>query len=270
MDSIESRTTPHQCNCIFRASTPWFRRFQREWRFSTTHRRKRKPILLPFGFKWKHNSVSTENWPRWLRSRKFSQRLQWFLRCLCPVYGQIILAVKHATSQQWRIRSVEFVSSIRGTFLNAKFCVLHSEVNFSILWIYLARIAFGCDRTFLHHAIAEINFRFVPNGLLHTHRLNRWPLRRIGNYIEKVSRRILLNCRLLFRIWISPRTNAWWHWNGWEEICSSLVSWMYWVCWLRWVNSKNCPKARQGVVIGKYGVPTLRMEVVWDLNLWVW
>ena len=32
---------------------------------------------------------------------------------------------------------------------------------------------------------------------------------------------------------------------------------------------KNCPKAVQDVMVGKDGVPTLRIEVICDLNLWV-
>ena len=33
---------------------------------------------------------------------------------------------------------------------------------------------------------------------------------------------------------------------------------------------KNCPKALQGLMVGKDGVPTLRMEAICDLDLWVW
>lgn len=33
---------------------------------------------------------------------------------------------------------------------------------------------------------------------------------------------------------------------------------------------KNCPKALQGAMIGKDGKPCLRMEVVCDLDLWIW
>lgn len=33
---------------------------------------------------------------------------------------------------------------------------------------------------------------------------------------------------------------------------------------------KNCPKALQGIMKGKDGVPTLRMEVICSLDLWVW
>jgi Plant transposon protein len=35
-------------------------------------------------------------------------------------------------------------------------------------------------------------------------------------------------------------------------------------------NWKNCPKALQGIHVGKDGVPVLRMEVICDLNLWIW
>ncbi|CDF33411.1 unnamed protein product [Chondrus crispus] len=33
---------------------------------------------------------------------------------------------------------------------------------------------------------------------------------------------------------------------------------------------RNCPKALQGAMIGKDGTPTLRMEVICDLDLWIW
>ena len=33
---------------------------------------------------------------------------------------------------------------------------------------------------------------------------------------------------------------------------------------------KNCPKALQGIMKGKDGVPSVRMEVICDLDLWVW
>ena len=33
---------------------------------------------------------------------------------------------------------------------------------------------------------------------------------------------------------------------------------------------KNCPKALQGAMNGKEGCPTLRMEVICDLDLWIW
>lgn len=35
----------------------------------------------------------------------------------------------------------------------------------------------------------------------------------------------------------------------------------------RW---KNCPKALQGVMVGRDGVPTVRMEAICSLDLWIW
>jgi Plant transposon protein len=33
---------------------------------------------------------------------------------------------------------------------------------------------------------------------------------------------------------------------------------------------QNCPKALQGIHVGKDGDPVLRMEVVCDLDIWIW
>lgn len=48
----------------------------------------------------KHNRTSTENSPRWIRSRKFRQLLSRFLWCSCLVHGQIFLTVNHPTSKK--------------------------------------------------------------------------------------------------------------------------------------------------------------------------
>ena len=33
---------------------------------------------------------------------------------------------------------------------------------------------------------------------------------------------------------------------------------------------KNCPKALQGIMVGKDGKPSVRMEVICSLELWIW